>query len=67
MKAGDKFGPARLRQAVLKHFERLEAEAEALDPKVNIDAVKPAQEIKEIIPELRGLLDEAGKFLKDKK
>ena len=66
-KAGDKFGPARLRKATLEHFKRLETEAEALNPAVNIDDEKPAKAIQELIPELRKIVEDVGAYLKEKK
>jgi tetratricopeptide (TPR) repeat protein len=66
-KAGDKFGPDRLRKATLEHFKRLETEAEGLKPMVNSDDEKPFKAIQELIPELRKIVEDVGAFLKEKK
>ena len=41
-KAGDVLGPVKLLATTEKHFQRIEKEAERLNPEVNIDHEKPA-------------------------
>lgn len=64
LKAGDRFAAAKFREAALAHVGRMVKELEALKPGVNSDDERPAEAIKELLPELRKQVEEAEAVLK---
>jgi hypothetical protein len=62
----DTYGAGRLFRATVAHAVRMEKEANALKPQINIDDEKPAELIKELTPGLNKLAADIKKFLDSK-
>jgi hypothetical protein len=66
-KAKDLLGPSKLRLGLAQHLKRIQQEQGDLNPRVNIDDEKPAQLIKELLPELQKLDQALGRYIEKQK
>jgi hypothetical protein len=62
--AKDYLGPRKMLKAAEAHVLRLDQELKALNPRINFDDEKPAEQIKELLPRLETLIRDVEIYLK---